>query len=106
MKILPPSFVRHFEGRLINLHPSLLPEFPGAHAVKDALAAGATVTGSTIHLVDEGVDTGKVLRQVQLQIQPGVSESDLHEQIKVLERDQLITLVREIAEGSFKLGEN
>jgi phosphoribosylglycinamide formyltransferase-1 len=106
MKILPPSFVRHFEGRLINLHPSLLPEFPGAHAVRDALAAGATVTGSTIHLVDEGVDTGKVLRQVQLHIQPGVSESDLHEQIKVLERDQLITLVREIAEGSFKLGEN
>lgn len=106
MKILPPSFVKRFEGRLINLHPSLLPDFPGAHAVRDALAAGASVTGSSIHLVDEGVDTGKVLRQTQLQVTPGISEAELHEQIKVLERDQLITLVREIAEGSFKLGVN
>lgn len=106
MKILPPSFVKRFEGRLINLHPSLLPDFPGAHAVRDALAAGASVTGSSIHLVDEGVDTGKVLRQTQLQVTSGISEAELHEQIKVLERDQLITLVREIAEGSFKLGVN
>lgn len=106
MKILPPSFVKHYEGRLINLHPSLLPAFPGAHAVRDALAAGASVTGSTIHLVDEGVDTGRVLRQAQLHIAPGITESELHEQIKVLERDQLVTLVREIAEGSFKLGVN
>lgn len=106
MKILPPSFVKRYEGRLINLHPSLLPDFPGAHAVRDALAAGASVTGSTIHLVDEGVDTGRVLRQAQLHIAPGASEAELHEQIKVLERDQLVTLVREIAEGSFKLGDN
>lgn len=106
MKILPPSFVKRYEGRLINLHPSMLPDFPGAHAVRDALAAGASVTGSTIHLVDEGVDTGRVLRQAQLHIAPGVSEAELHEQIKVLERDQLVTLVREIAEGSFKLGDN
>lgn len=106
MKILPPSFVQRFQGRLINLHPSLLPEFPGAHAVRDALAAGVSVTGSSIHLVDEGVDTGRVLRQAQLHIQPGITEAQLHEQIKVLERDQLVTLVREIAEGSFKLEDN
>lgn len=106
MKVLPADFVRHFAGRLINLHPSLLPAFPGAHAVRDALAAGASVTGTTIHLVDEGVDTGKILRQTQLAIQQGVSEEDLHEEIKELEREQLVTLVRDLAEGNLKLGGN
>lgn len=106
MKVLPASFVKHYQGRMINLHPSLLPEFPGAHAVRDALAAGASITGSTIHLVDEGVDTGKILRQTQLAIPQGISEFELHEQIKELERDQLVTLVRDIAEGTFSLEGN
>jgi phosphoribosylglycinamide formyltransferase-1 len=106
MKVLPASFVKHFQGRMVNLHPSLLPEFPGAHAVRDALAAGATVTGTTIHLVDEGVDTGKILRQTQLAIPQGISELDLHEQIKELEREQLVTLVRDLAEGTLSLEGN
>jgi len=106
MKVLPASFVKHFQGRMVNLHPSLLPEFPGAHAVRDALAAGATVTGTTIHLVDEGVDTGKILRQTQLAIPQGISEFDLHEQIKELEREQLVTLVRDLAEGTLSLEGN
>jgi phosphoribosylglycinamide formyltransferase-1 len=106
MKVLPASFVKHFQGRMVNLHPSLLPEFPGAHAVRDALAAGASVTGTTIHLVDEGVDTGKILRQTQLAIPQGISELDLHEQIKELEREQLVTLVRDLAEGTLSLEGN
>jgi phosphoribosylglycinamide formyltransferase-1 len=106
MKVLPAGFVKHYQGRMVNLHPSLLPEFPGAHAVRDALAAGATVTGTTIHLVDEGVDTGKILRQAQLAIPQGISESDLHEQIKELEREQLVKLVRDLAEGTFTLEGN
>jgi phosphoribosylglycinamide formyltransferase-1 len=106
MKVLPAGFVKHYQGRVVNLHPSLLPEFPGAHAVRDALAAGATVTGTTIHLVDEGVDTGKILRQAQLAIPQGISESDLHEQIKELEREQLVKLVRDLAEGTFTLEGN
>ena len=106
MKVLPASFVGHFQDRLINLHPSLLPEFPGAHAVRDALAAGVSTTGTTIHLVDEGVDTGKILRQTQLAIPQRISEEDLHEQIKELERDQLVTLVRDLAEGTLTLKGN
>jgi phosphoribosylglycinamide formyltransferase-1 len=106
MKVLPAGFVKHFQGRMVNLHPSLLPEFPGAHAVRDALAAGATVTGTTIHLVDEGVDTGKILRQTQLAIPQGISELDLHEQIKELEREQLVKLVRDLAEGTLTLEGN
>lgn len=106
MRVLPAEFVEHFKGRLINIHPSLLPEFPGAHAVRDALAANASVTGTTVHLVDQGVDTGRVLRQVSLEITPGVSETDLHEQIKVLERELLVDVVRDISEGNLKLGES
>jgi phosphoribosylglycinamide formyltransferase-1 len=106
MKVLPAGFVKHYQGRMVNLHPSLLPEFPGAHAVRDALAAGATVTGTTIHLVDEGVDTGKILRQAQLAIPQGISELELHEQIKELEREQLVKLVRDLAEGTFTLEGN
>lgn len=106
MKVLSANFVNHFSNRLINLHPSLLPAFPGAHAVRDALAAGVSVTGTTIHLVDSGIDTGKVLRQTQLEITEGISEAELHSQIKELERDQLVTLVRDLAEGNLKLGGN
>ncbi|MEY3560916.1 MAG: hypothetical protein RL068_68 [Actinomycetota bacterium] len=103
MKILPADFVKALAPRLINLHPSLLPDFPGAHAVRDALAAGATVTGSTIHFVDEGVDTGDVIAQTQLAITPGISEAELHEQIKAIEREQLVDVVRDIAEDRIQL---
>lgn len=105
MKILPPVFVQALSPNLINLHPSLLPEFPGAHAVRDALGAGAKRTGSTIHIVDQGVDTGPIISQLTLEVLPGDSEESLHERIKVLERGHLVSVVREIAEQNYKLEE-
>ena len=98
MRILPANFVNALTPNLINMHPSLLPEFPGAHAVRDALAAGATKTGATIHVVDEGVDTGPQLAQTELEILPGETEAELHERIKQVERELLVQTVRAIAE--------
>ncbi len=105
MKILPAGFVSKLSPNLINLHPSLLPDFPGAHAVRDALAAGATKTGSTIHIVDQGVDTGPVLSQRELEIMPGEDQHSLHERIKTVERSHLVSVVRDIAEQKIKLEE-
>lgn len=103
MKILPPVFVNRYRGRLVNLHPSLLPEFPGAHSVRDALQSGATKTGSTIHLVDEGVDTGRILMQQEVEIPAGISETELHEMIKTTEREQLVRFVYEVAAKEINL---
>lgn len=86
MRILSPRFIDAFPGRIVNSHPALLPHFPGAHAVRDALAAGATTTGTTVHLIDYGVDTGPILAQGAIEIRPGESESELHERIKKIER--------------------
>lgn len=103
MRILPAGFVREFSPRLINTHPALLPLFPGAHAVRDALAAGAVETGVTVHVIDEGVDTGPTLRQARVAIRPGEAEDELHERIKQLERPLLVETVREIACGELIL---
>ena len=97
MKILPSSFVHTFTPRIINIHPSLLPSFPGAHAVRDALASGAKETGTTIHIVDEGVDTGPILGQQSLSVLPSDDESSLHERIKVLERKLLVETIQSLA---------
>ncbi|MEZ7820346.1 MAG: phosphoribosylglycinamide formyltransferase [Aquiluna sp.] len=105
MKVLPANIVNKLTPRMINLHPSLLPDFPGAHAVVDALAAGASVTGATIHIVDEGVDTGRILTQASMAVTPGISEIDLHEQIKLVEREQLVQVVQDIATGVLLLAE-
>jgi phosphoribosylglycinamide formyltransferase-1 len=105
MKILPEGFVARLSPNLINLHPSLLPEFPGAHAVRDALAAGAKKTGSTIHIVDQGVDTGPVVSSRELEIMSGEDERELHERIKKIERSHLVAVVRDIAEQKIKLEE-
>ncbi len=85
MRILSALFVRQWQGRLLNIHPSLLPKYPGAHAHRDALADGATITGCTVHLVDEGVDTGQILAQSQLEIHPDDDEESLSERVKILE---------------------
>ena len=85
MRILTPWFVRRWKGRLVNIHPSLLPDFPGAHAHRDALAAGASVTGCTVHLVDEGVDSGPILAQREIEVLPGDDEEALQERIKLEE---------------------
>ena len=97
MKVLPTSFVSKFSPRIINIHPSLLPSFPGAHAVRDALAAGALETGTTIHIVDEGVDTGPILSQQALSIFPTDTEKSLHERIKLIEHKLLIKTVKFLA---------
>lgn len=103
MRILPKSFVDEFYPRVINLHPSLLPKFPGAHAVRDAIAAGESVTGCTLHVVDAGVDTGPIIDSRQLAIDEGDSESSLHEKIKNEEKKMLVEAVRAIAEQKIDL---
>jgi len=97
MRILGPAFVSRFAGRIVNTHPALLPSFPGAHGVRDALAYGVKVTGCTVHLVDEGVDTGPVLAQAPVTIQDDDDESSLHERIKTVERALLVETVAALA---------
>jgi len=96
MRILCPEFVAAFAGRIINAHPALLPQFPGAHAVRDALSAGVHETGCTVHYIDEGVDTGPIISQVAVKILPGDDEATLHERIKVAERSLLIAVITEL----------
>jgi phosphoribosylglycinamide formyltransferase-1 len=103
MRILPANFVSALSPNLINTHPSLLPNFPGAHAVRDALEAKAATTGVTIHVVDEGVDTGPQIAQASVAVRADDSEHDLHERIKVVERELLIETVRQIAEKKIHL---
>ena len=99
MRILGPAVLEKFEGKIINTHPALLPNFPGAHAVKDALAAGAKETGSTIHFVDAGVDTGEVIIQEPIGILPTDTEDSLHERIKQVERKLLVQVVGDFVSG-------
>jgi phosphoribosylglycinamide formyltransferase-1 len=103
MRVLPANFVSALSPKLINTHPSLLPLFPGAHGVRDALAAGSTETGVTIHIVDEGVDTGPQLAQERLAVLPDETEHELHERIKVIERKLLVSVVKDIAENRIQL---
>ena len=97
MKLLPKSFIAKFSPRIINIHPALLPNFPGAHAVKDALASGAKETGATVHIVDEGVDTGEILAQEVVTVFPADDENTLHERIKLVEHKLLIDTVKFLA---------
>ncbi|WP_330278305.1 phosphoribosylglycinamide formyltransferase [Lentzea sp. NBC_00516] len=97
MKIIGEQFLARFGGRMINTHPALLPAFPGAHGVRDALAYGVHVTGSTVHLVDAGVDTGPILAQEAVVVEPGDTEETLHERIKVVERRLLVETVGRLA---------
>ena len=99
MRILGSPFLERFGGRVINTHPALLPAFPGAHAVRDALAHGARVTGCTVHVVDAGVDTGPIIAQRAVQIADDDDEARLHERIKTVERALLVDVVGRIARG-------
>ena len=96
MRILSPEFVDLFPHQIVNSHPSLLPKFPGAHAVRDAIRAGAKVTGCTVHFIDHGVDTGKIIDQVRVDLRPGESEAELHERIKDVERTLLPRSVHQL----------
>jgi len=103
MRLLPASLVEAWAPRIINTHPAYLPEFPGAHGVRDAIAAGVTQTGASVIVVDHGVDSGPILAQERVPVLPGDDESALHERIKPVERRLLIDVVRRIADGEIDL---
>ncbi|MBA2725875.1 MAG: phosphoribosylglycinamide formyltransferase [Actinobacteria bacterium] len=103
MRILSPVFVDEFADRLINLHPALLPDFPGAHAVRDALAAGVDATGSTVHFVDHLVDHGPVILQEKVNVHPGDDEDSLHGRIKEAEHRILPEACRLVLAGRVRL---
>ncbi|MBL8927182.1 MAG: phosphoribosylglycinamide formyltransferase [Pseudonocardia sp.] len=97
MKILGAAFLKEIGCPMINTHPALLPAFPGPHPVADTLAYGVKVTGATIHLVDDGVDTGPVLAQAAVEVRPGDTADELHERIKIEERRLLVGTVAALA---------
>ena len=99
MKILGKQFLSKFQGRILNTHPTLLPAFPGAHGVADALAHGVKVTGCTVHLVDAGTDTGPILAQQPIPVLDDDDEETLHERIKVTERRLLVDVIAAVASG-------
>jgi phosphoribosylglycinamide formyltransferase-1 len=105
MRLLPRHVVEALSPNLINTHPAYLPEFPGAHAVRDALAAGVTQTGASLIVVDNGVDSGPVIAQERVPVLPGDTEAGLHERIKPVERRLLVQAVLDIANGYVKLEE-
>ncbi|MET0589645.1 MAG: phosphoribosylglycinamide formyltransferase [Naasia sp.] len=105
MRLLPRNVLDAFAPRIINTHPAYLPEFPGAHAVRDALAAGATETGASVIVVDGGVDSGPVLRRERVAIPQGATEAELHDAIKLVERRLLAEVVVDIASDRIRLEE-
>lgn len=105
MKLLPPRVVAALAPNLINTHPAYLPEFPGAHAVRDAIAAGVTETGASVIGVDNGVDSGPIIAQERIPVLPGDTETELHERIKPVERRLLVQAILDIANGHIDLKE-
>jgi phosphoribosylglycinamide formyltransferase-1 len=101
MKILGAAFLASFGNRCLNTHPALLPAFPGAHGVRDALAYGVRVTGCTVHLVDAGVDTGPIVAQAAVAVRDDDDEDSLHERIKTVERALLVEVVGRLAREGF-----
>ena len=99
MRLLPKAVVAEFAPHIINTHPAYLPEFPGAHGVRDALAAGVAETGASVIVVDEGIDSGPILAQERVPVLAGDTEETLHERIKPVERRLLIDVVRRVATG-------
>lgn len=106
MRLLPAGFVRRFAPMLINTHPSFLPEFPGAHAVRDAIAADTDESGASVIVVDDGVDTGPILAQRRVPVLSGDTEEALHDRIKIVERELLAEVVRDIAARESAMEEN
>ena len=105
MKLLPPRVVDALAPNVINTHPAFLPEFPGAHGVRDALAAGVAQTGASVIIVDNGVDSGPVISQRRVPVLAGDTENDLHDRIKLVERELLVQAVLDIANGIVNLNE-
>jgi phosphoribosylglycinamide formyltransferase-1 len=105
MRLLPPRVVEALSPNLINTHPAYLPEFPGAHGVRDAFAAGVTQTGATLIVVNNGVDAGPIIAQERVPVLPEDTEGSLHERIKTVERRLLVQAVLDIANGHVNLKE-
>ena len=105
MKLLPPAVVSALSPNLINTHPAYLPEFPGAHGVRDAIEAGVAQSGASVILVDNGVDSGPIIAQQRVAVLPGDTEHTLHDRIKVVERELLVQAVLDIANGHIDLKE-
>lgn len=103
MRLLPPAVVERYAPNIINTHPAYLPEFPGAHGVRDALAAGAAESGASIIVIDDGIDSGPILAQERVPVLPGDTETTLHDRIKPVERRLLIDAVQRIATGELTL---
>ena len=101
----PTAVVDALTPRLLNTHPAFLPEYPGAHAVRDALAAGASETGASVIIVDHGIDSGPVVAQRRVAVVAGDTEARLHDRIKLVERDLLVQVVLDIANGHLDLKE-
>jgi phosphoribosylglycinamide formyltransferase 1 len=99
MQLLTAPFLDRFPGRILNVHPSLLPAFPGAHAVEEALAHGVKVTGATVHFVDEGIDTGPIVLQEAVEIREGDTAGTLHARIQLVEHRLLPEAVRLFLDG-------
>jgi phosphoribosylglycinamide formyltransferase-1 len=97
MRIVSAEFIDTFHGRYLNTHPALLPAFPGAHGVRDAMAYGVKVTGCTVHWADAGVDTGPIIAQEAVTIEDSDTEETLHERIKVVERRLLVSTLANLA---------
>jgi phosphoribosylglycinamide formyltransferase-1 len=102
MRLLGPDFVDRFPGHLINLHPALLPAFPGAHAVRDALEAGVKVSGTTIHFIDHEMDHGQIILQEAVRVEPSDGEDELHDRIKTVEHRLLPQACRLVLEGKVR----
>jgi len=103
MRLVPPRVVAALSPHLLNTHPAYLPEFPGAHAVRDAIAAGVTQTGASVIVVDDGVDSGPIVAQRRIPVLPGDTEARLHDRIKLVERELLVQAVLDVANGSLDL---
>ncbi|MGW6461305.1 phosphoribosylglycinamide formyltransferase [Streptomyces sp. NPDC055078] len=103
MKIVGKEFLARFGGRCVNTRPALLPSFPGAHGVRDALAYGAKVTGCTVHFVDDGVDTGPIIAQGVVEVRDEDDEAALHERIKEVERALLVEVVGRLARSDYRI---
>jgi phosphoribosylglycinamide formyltransferase-1 len=103
MRILKGEFLRTFEGRVVNIHPSLLPSFPGLAAWKQALDYGVKVTGCTVHFVDQGIDTGAIIGQRAVPVVDGDTAATLHERIQQAERELYPAAVAAIARGEVKV---
>ncbi len=103
MRLLPATLVDEWSPRILNTHPAYLPEFPGAHGVRDALAAGVAQTGASVIIVDNGIDSGPILAQERVPVLAGDDEASLHDRIKPVERRLLIDVVRRIAVGELDL---